>query len=335
MDSHPNGTRVLLQTQSPLFKLPGELRNRIYELALTPEAPIVNPTWDTTIHPQHQQIPSMGMALLRACRATYLETNDSVSLKKGEFIFTRVAHIQSFFSRLSLAQASHVRHITIDLREAASGDTTLQSDQSTIVANEWIHYFCCTRGAHMMGAWCADLGTLKSDVPHLRSLCLDLTKWQPNHAGSRIGGWRYLQTLLRKIRDLDSLTLKGKCLDSSFWSSQPVPWSLELWFSPAFDKDETALIDLVGQTVRLAGETETRLIEWRTLEGVTQLKVHVDELHNIRPLTSCGTSLSQGGRMSWDAFVEFKDDQTELVKKRKASLSASNIIWNPALSVQA
>ncbi|KEQ74402.1 hypothetical protein M436DRAFT_44238 [Aureobasidium namibiae CBS 147.97] len=300
MDSHPNGSRVLPQTQSPLFKLPGELRNWIYELALTPEAPIVNPTWETTIHPQHQQIPSMGMALLRACRATYLETNDSVSLKKGEFIFTRVAHIQSFFSRLSLAQASHVRHITIDLREAASEDTTLQREQSTIVANEWIHYFCCTRGAHMMGAWCADLGTLKSDVPHLRSLCLDLTNWQPNHAGSRI-----------------------------------VPWSLGLWFSPAFDKDQTALIDLAEQTVRLAGETETRLIEWRTLEGVTRLKVHVDELHNIRPLTSCGTSLSQGGRMSWDAFVEFKDDQTELVKKRKASLSASNIIWNSALSVQA
>jgi hypothetical protein len=325
---------VLPQSQSPLFKLPGELRNWIYELALTPTASIVNPTWDPTIEPQHQQMPSMGVALLRTCHAIYLEANDSISLKKGIFVFTRVAHIRSFFSRLSLAQASHVRHITIDLRETASGDTTLQSDQGTIVANEWIHYFCCTRGAHMMGAWCADLGTLKSDIPHLRSLCLDLTNWQPKHAGSRIGGWKYMQTLFRKSRDLDSFTLKGKCLDSRSWSSQPVPWSLGVWFSPAFDKDESALFDLIGQNVRMAGETEARLIEWHTLEGVTELTVHVGELCSISPPTSCELPLSQDGRMSWKAFLEFKDDQTELVNKRKASLSASSAIWNGAPTIE-
>jgi hypothetical protein len=335
MNSIHKEASVLPQTHSPLFKLPGELRNRIYELALTPTASIVNPTWDTTVKPQHQQIPSMGVALLRTCRAIYLEANDSVSLKKGDFVFTRVAHIQSFFSRLSLAQASHVRHVTIDLREAASGDTTLQCEQSTVIANEWIHYFCCTRGAHMLGAWCADLSTLKSDIPHLRSLCLDLTNWQPKHAGSRTGGWKYLQTLLRKTRDLDSFTLKGKCLDSSSWSSKPVPWSLGLWFSPAFDKDETALVDLIGQTVRMAGETEARLIEWHTLGGVALLTVHVDELRNVRPMTSCKLPLSQDGRMSWESFLEFKDGQIELVKKRKASLSASDTIWNRALAVQA
>ncbi|KAI4755358.1 hypothetical protein E4T52_08293 [Aureobasidium sp. EXF-3400] len=289
MNSTHEEMAVLPQSQSPLFKLPGELRNWIYELALTPTTSIVNPTWNPTINPQHQQIPSIGIALLRTCRAIYLEANDSISLKQGDFVFTRVAHIQSFFSGLSLAQASHIRHITIDLREAASGDTTLQSEQSTVVANEWIHYFCCTRGAHMMGAWCAELGTLKSDIPHLRSLCIDLTNWQPNHAGSRMGGWRYLQKLFRQTRDLDSFTLKGKCLDSSSWSSQPVPWSLGVWFSPAFDKDETALVDLVGQT---------------------------------------------NGRISWDSFLEFKDDQTELVKKRKASLSASSAIWNGAPAIE-
>jgi hypothetical protein len=335
MNSIYREAAALSQTHSPLFRLPGELRNWIYELALTPTAPIVNPTWDTTVGSQHQQIPSMGVALLRTCRAIYLEANDSVSLKKGDFVFTRVAHVQSFFSRLSLAQASHVRRITIDLREAASGDTSLQSEQSTTIANEWIHYFCCIRGAHMLGAWCADLSTLKSDVPHLRSLCLDLANWQPKHAGSRIGGWKYLHTLLRKTRDLDSVTLRGKCLDSSSWSSEPVPWSLGLWFSPAFDKDETALVDLIGQTVRMAGETEARLIEWHTVGDITLLKVHVDELRNVRSTAGCELPLSQDGRMSWDSFLEFKDGQIELIKKRKASLSASDTIWNGALAVQA
>lgn len=256
-------------------------------------------------------------------------------LKKGDFVFTRVAFIQAFFSRLSLAQASHVRHITIDLREAASGDTTLQSEQNAIVANEWIHYFCCTRGAHMLGAWCADLGTLRSDMPYLRSLCFDLTKWQPNHAGSRIGGWKYLQSLLRKTRNLDSFTLKGRCLDSSSWNSQPVPWSLGLWVSPAFDKDESALVDLMGQTVRVAGERETILIEWHTVNGITSLTVRVGKAHNVRPLTSDEDILPRNGMMLWDSFLEFKDSQVELTKRRKASLSIEGITQNevPAIHV--
>jgi hypothetical protein len=335
MNSNHKDIVVLPQTHSPLFKLPGELRNWIYELALTPTTSIVNPSWDITVKPQHQQIPSLGVALLRTCRAVYLEANDSVSLKRGDFIFTRVAHIQSFFSRASLAQASYIRHITIDLREAASGDTALQSEQSKIIANEWIHYFCCTQGAHMMGAWCADLSTLKSDIPHLRSLCFDLTIWQPKHAGSRMGGWRYLQTLLRKIRGLDSVTLKGKCLDSSSWNLQPVPWSLGRWFSPVLDKDESALVDLVGQSVRMAGDMEARFIEWHTLDDVTVMTVNVEELGNVRPLTNFELPLSQDGRMSWDSFLEFKDEQMESIKKRKASLSASDTIWNGALAIQA
>ncbi|TIA51247.1 hypothetical protein D6C83_04635, partial [Aureobasidium pullulans] len=177
--------RILPQANSPLFRLPGELRNWIYDLVITPSAPIVNPSWDTTTGPKHQQVPSLGVTLLRTCRAVYLEANESTLLKKGDFVFTRIAHIQAFFSRLSLSQRSNVDHITIDLREAASGDPASQSEESTTIANEWVHYFCCVQGAHMMGAWCADLSTLKNDIPHLRSICIDLTTWQPNYAGAR------------------------------------------------------------------------------------------------------------------------------------------------------
>ncbi|KAH0360154.1 hypothetical protein KCU65_g9545, partial [Aureobasidium melanogenum] len=325
---------VLPQTRSPLFRLPGELRNEIFDLALTPTTPIVDPRWDTNIKSEHHQTSRTGVALLRTCRAIYLEANDSVPLKRGDFVFTRVAHIQAFFSRLSLAQASHIRHITIDLKEAASGDRALQSEQSAAIANEWVHYFCCTRGAHMLGAWCADLSTLKSDVPYLRSLCFNLTNWQPNHAGLRIGGWRYLQTLLRRTRDLDSITLKGKCLDSSSWASQPVPWSLGLWFSPAFDKDESALVDLMGQTVRMAGEKEVVSIKWHTEDGITSLTVCVGEADNVLPPTGVEVPMSQNGRMSWNSFLDFRDNQVELTR-RKASLSMSSTFWDNVPAIQA
>jgi len=317
---------MLPQTHSPLFRLPGELRNEIYDLALTPSTSIVNPSWNTKIESQHRQIPSLGVALLRSCRAIYLEANGSVLLKKGDFVFTRVAHIQAFFSRLSLAQASHVRRITIDFRDTASGDTALQTEQQATMAKEWMHYFCCTRGAHMLGAWCADLSTLRSDIPYLRSLCFDLTRWLPNHAGSRVGGWKYLQSLLRKIRGLDSFTLKGNCLDSSSWTSQPVPWSLGLWFSPVFDKDESALVELMSQTLRVSGEKEVILIEWHTVDGITSLTVRVVKAHDVGPLTNVEVPLLRGGGISWDSFLEFKDRQVELTKGRKTSLSDSSII---------
>lgn len=317
---------MLPQTHSPLFRLPGELRNEIYDLALTPTTPIVNPSWNTNDEPQHRPIPSLGVALLRSCRAIYLEANDSVPLKKGDFVFTQVAHIQAFFSRLSLAQASYVHHITIDFRDTASNDMGLQSEQGSIIAREWIHYFGCTRGAHMLGAWCADLSTLRTHLPYLDSLCFDLANWQPKDAGSRVGGWKYLQSLLRKDRNLDSFTLKGKCLDSSSWASQPVPWSKGLWFSPAFDKDESALIDLMSQTIRVVGEKEVVLIEWHTEDDITSLTVRVGKAHDVGSLTDIEVPLIRGGRISWGSFLEFRERQVELTNRRKASLSDSSII---------
>ncbi|KEQ98386.1 hypothetical protein AUEXF2481DRAFT_26767 [Aureobasidium subglaciale EXF-2481] len=325
---------VLPQTNSPLFKLPGELRNYIYDLSLTPFGSIVNPCWDKTIRHEHQQVPSLGIALLRTCRALYLELGNSILLEKGDYVFTRVTYIQAFFARLSLAQASYVRHITIDLREAASGDVTSQTERSMTIANEWIHYFCCTQGAHMMGAWCADLCTLKSDIPHLRSLCIDLTTWQPSHAGSRMGGWRYLQKLLPETQGLDSFTLKGKRLDSSSWSSQPVPWSLGLWFSPVFERDESALVDLIAQTVRLANEEEVRLVEWHTMDCVTLLTVRVEKARKVCPSISCVIPLLQDGMMLWDEFLEFKNEQVEFTKRRKASVPVGDTIWTGAPVIQ-
>ncbi|THW26079.1 hypothetical protein D6D19_02764 [Aureobasidium pullulans] len=326
--------KILPQTNSPLFRLPGELRNWIYDLVITPSAPIVNPSWETTTGPKHQQVPSLGVTLLRTCRAVYLEANESTLLRKGDFVFTRIAHIQAFFSRLSLSQRSNVDHITIDLREAASGDPASQSEESTTIANEWVHYFCCVQGAHMMGAWCADLSTLKNDIPHLRSICIDLTTWQPNYAGARVSGWRYLQSLLRSIRGLDFFTLKGKRLDSSSWRSPPVPWSLGLWVSPAFDKDESALVDLLGHAIREPKENEVKLLEWHVVEGgVTLLTVRVDEAHKIMPLTGSDLHLLYDGRMLWNEFLDFKENQVESIKRRKASMSIGDAIWGRAPEV--
>lgn len=314
---------MLPQTQSLFFSLPGELRNSIANLALTPSNAIVNPHWERSNEPDAQKL-CLGTAFLRSCRAVYLETDSSQLLKHVDFVFTRVTHMQSFFSRLSMSQASHIHKITIDLREAASGDAT-QNERSTTIANEWIHYLCCTQGAHSMGAWCSHLSTLQSDLPHLRSLCVDLTKWQPKHAGHRVNGWKYLRSLLAKSRALDSITLKSRCLDSKLWSFQPVPWSLGRWFSPALDKDDSALVDLMGRMVREEGENELKILQWRVLDGITVLTVRVAG-ERVAPAISSHVSLSDSGNMLWAEFIEFKGGQARSLERRKSSLSGSEIM---------
>lgn len=325
MDDINRNALMLPQTQSPLFALPEELRNWIYDLVLTPSSSITNPSFDTTVKPKYQDGPRVGVAILRTCRAIYLEANSSALLRNGDFIFTRMTHIQAFFSQLSLAQASLIKNITIDLRETAPGCATLRTEQSAIIANEWLHYLNCLQGAHMPGTWCSNLSTLKADIPHLRSLCIDLTNWQPSFAGARIGGWEILQSLLRKPRGLDSITLRCKCLDSSSWSSQSVPWSLGLWFSPAFDKDESALVDLIAKVTREEREQETKVLEWQVIDGVTLLTVRIEDADKIPSLTS-DARLPENGRMWWSEYLEFKEGQEETVKRRKGSLPVSEVV---------
>ncbi|KAH0161070.1 hypothetical protein KCU67_g6478, partial [Aureobasidium melanogenum] len=271
---------MLPQTPSPLFRLPGELRNEIFDLALTPSTPIVDPRWDTTIKPEHHQITSLGIALLRTCRAIYLEANDSVPLKKGDFVFTRVAYIQAFFSRLSLAQASHVRHISISKKRLQGTQRCIASRVQPSPTNGFIT--------------CA--------VP------VEPTCWEPGAQSS--------------------------ALSDLIYHIYPVPWSLGLWFSPVFDKDESALVDLIGQTIRVSGEKEVTLIEWHTADGTTSLTVCVEKAEDVRPLTNVEVPLSRDGRMSWASFLEFKDNQVELTKRRKASLPTSDTIWDNVPAIQ-
>ncbi|KAG9715797.1 hypothetical protein KCU73_g15821, partial [Aureobasidium melanogenum] len=106
------------------------------------------------------------------------------------------------------------------------------------------------------------------------------------------------------------------------------------WFSPVFDKDESALVDLIGQTIRVSGEKEVTLIEWHTADGTTSLTVCVEKAEDVRPLTNVEVPLSRDGRMSWDSFLEFKDNQVELTKRRKASLPTSDTIWDNVPAIQ-
>lgn len=298
------------QHQSRLVSLPGELRNEIYRLSLCSSASITNPYFGDSIRPHHIEIPRLGSALLRTCKTIHNEINSLILLESNTFVFTRVSHIHAFFARLSRQQARLIRSITIDLREASIGNTTDSGIKSAdIIGNEWLHYLMCNHYAHVPGIWCSKLSTMKTDVPEIKTLVLDLTDWLPPFAGTRQDGWRYLQKLLGKVRGLDSIVLKGNCLKAHGWNPKPVPWGVGPWFSPAFSTDEFALLELLGGTVRdVENGGEKRVFTWRVCHESTILEVKIirSDLGTTASEIQIGQNIPDAGLATWDQFLELK-----------------------------
>lgn len=313
MTSDTTTTTTTLQSQSPLLCIPGELRNAIYTFCQLSSCTITNPSFDKIILPKHQDVPVLGIALARTCRNVNTEFDYTPLYTSHEFVFTRVAHIHAFFSRLSRERARLIRGITIDLREAASGyPNDRGAERAGIVANEWVHYLSCNHFAHPLGAWCSSLSTLESDIPEVRALTIDLTGWQSPFAGTRKAGWKYLRSLLGRLRGLESLTLKGNCLDSTCWNPTPLPWALSPWFSPAFG-DESALVDLMGGAVQEnIGQDWRKLFEWSVVNQTTTLVVRVGDDRDKRRLSGDGESnVLTSGIITWDGMLDFRTNRDE------------------------
>lgn len=304
------------QTQSRLVCLPGELRNNIFSLALRSDAPIVNPYFEPSIRPRHHHVSPIGLGLTQSCRAIRDELDLTPLFKDNSFVFTRVSHVHAFHNNLTQEQMRLVRSVTIDLREAAHSYANDDGNETAdIIGNEWLHYLSCNH-EHFPGAWCSKLSMINSDLPDLAELVVDLTGWQSPFAGSRKSGWKYLQRLLGKLKGMNSISLKGKCLDSSCWNPKPVPWGLAPWFSPAFSTDDTSLLELLGACVRDAGAGEKKMFAWSIENGVTSLEVNIAPAGAEEQVTVAGFGgkVPEGGAAVWDAFLDFKSKQ-ELVAR--------------------
>src|SRR5436190_16020525 len=90
------------------FSLPGELRNRIYELRLVHQEPI---------YPWTDYNPRLGLtlALLRANKTVHREAS-SLFYAQNRFDFTMGTpeHVASFLRQIGHNNADHIRHICIE-----------------------------------------------------------------------------------------------------------------------------------------------------------------------------------------------------------------------------
>jgi hypothetical protein len=95
-------------TGCPLFMLPRELRDRIWEYALTSPDHL---TWPCE-HFQH----NLATSLLRTCRTIYRESVPAL-YTKNTFLFTHPSDLNMFISLMDRAHVRQIAHLVLRMRD--------------------------------------------------------------------------------------------------------------------------------------------------------------------------------------------------------------------------
>ncbi|KAF2727354.1 hypothetical protein EJ04DRAFT_416387, partial [Polyplosphaeria fusca] len=244
------------QFQSPLVRLPAEIKNEIYAYCFAAEAPIVDPITQGT-QPGGQVALNMGIALLQTCRSVYWEVDRRPLFARNTFRFTCVDRVRTFLKSLPQEYRSLVHDIEIDARR-------LKSD-SPGIAREWLHYL-----AWGGGTWARILGSLREDAQGLECLRLNFESW-PSIPMFRIELWNLLRSMLVHVRELSRIIVIGASKGAGMAKREP--WS-PVHFVGA---DDVGSDDLVQRMWRVVGEErgddEDKVIRWNRGNGKLYLEV--------------------------------------------------------------
>ncbi|KAF2807433.1 uncharacterized protein BDZ99DRAFT_363361, partial [Mytilinidion resinicola] len=143
------------QRESPFLRLPGELRNQIYNAALATRSPIIDPGAPS----HHTSTPPLCLPLIRTCRAVYAEASLGPLFALNRFHFTAVTHAHLFLSNLTPAHRAFIQDIEVDVRSVHAQP------------GEWATYL----DSSLSGI--GKLGSLRTDAPGLKVLRLNFSAW--------------------------------------------------------------------------------------------------------------------------------------------------------------
>ena len=166
------------QSQSPLFRLPIELREQIYQLALTAERPFTDPRIGPLIRSPYTDRPPLGVAILRTCQRVYAEVDISFLYLHNTLRFTSPKLISAFLDRLPPKHRHLLSGITCDLRTLNPSDALVGGAEPLA---EWTHYLHCTRDRHPRLLACRrfdDVLQLHIPPPRLKWVAFDVTTLQ-------------------------------------------------------------------------------------------------------------------------------------------------------------
>jgi hypothetical protein len=252
--------KMNLQLTSPIFdRLPGELRNQIYELALTSSAPVIDPSIPPTftayakalnLRTSGHRVPELGTALLRTCKRIYSEVSLATLYSNNAFRFTTSFSAQRFLSALPMETRKLIREIEVDLQEV--------NDAHPAVEREWVQYLVWA--PQLDSLWAAKVGSLHLIAPNVKTLRFNIEGWKVRETMRSVA---LLKEVLHGPRDLERVVMTG--VDGSkllFGSKEKY---LESWGPVAF-VGVMRFARLAGMVSRMAeciaGEPSNKIVTW-------------------------------------------------------------------------
>jgi hypothetical protein len=242
-----------LQLQSPLVRLPAEIKHMIYSYCFATDKTIIDPVVGSG--PSKDGIPPMvGVALLQTCRRVHQESDRRPLFSGNAFRFTTVDRARSFLSSIGETYSACVRDIEIDARR-------VHCDHPG-VSREWLQYLCWGGGS-----WAKILGSLRADAPNLKCVRLNFEAW-PTIPMFRVELWNLLRSMLLKLEGLERIVVIGASKGSGM--AMRDPWS-PVHFVGGDDVGSDDLVERMWRTVGSADDT--KVVRWSRSDGKLNLEV--------------------------------------------------------------
>lgn len=244
-----------LQPQSPLARLPAEIKHIIYRLCFQTDVPIIDPDLSAARkHTSNHAHLMLGTALLQTCRRLYHEGDRRPIFSQNRFRFTSLDKMRTFLHSLDTTSRSCVQDVEIDFR--------LLSSEQPGITREWQQYLSSNEGS-----WAEKLGSLRTDAPGVRCVRLNLEGW-PVIPMYRTALWNFLRGLLISMKGLERVVVVGASKGGGM--AKKAPWS-PVHFVGGDDVGADDLIPRMWSVVK--GSDQQKTIRWVRKDGKLELEV--------------------------------------------------------------
>ncbi|KAF1975530.1 hypothetical protein BU23DRAFT_416023, partial [Bimuria novae-zelandiae CBS 107.79] len=247
-----------LQLQSPLLRLPSEIKHAICALCFDAEEPIVDPVVGRP-RPEDGIAPNLGVSLVQTCRRVYYETDCRPLFAQNRFRFSTVDRVHTFFRSLDQYELyrDSVKDIEIDARHIHSHHPG--------IAREWLQH-----QAGGGGSWGKILSSLRVDSPGLKCLRLNFESW-PFIPMFRAELWNLLRSLLAQVEGLERVMIIGASRGGGMVAH--APWS-PVHFVGGDDVGSDDLVERMWKVVRRGEDDFTgKVVRWERRDGKLYLEV--------------------------------------------------------------
>lgn len=259
------------QLQSPLLRLPAEIRNMIYRFAFTADSPIVDPT---VLHPvgeedykdddleipvsRNRSVPALGTALLQTCQLIREEADVRTLYFNNSFAFTSITTAHFFLTSLSPTFSSMVRDVEIDARNMGTPEYGLCYEFTAYLSARPNEYF-------------NQYGSLWKEAPELKVLRLNFSNW-PTIPGKRDRIWNALLIMLSNVSCLERVVVIGA---SKGYMETIEPWHAAHFAGTDCPPGNICLVEYLWRAVEKRGCEESeddKLIRWTRAGGKIELE---------------------------------------------------------------